>query len=48
MGSKYRDKVLKCISGAFAVTNDTKEDLMLQQAFRLQVVEVLRKIGDTL
>ena len=48
MGSKYRDIVLKCISGNFGVTDDTKEDLKLQQAFRLQVVEVLRKIVDTL
>ncbi|CAF9915118.1 MAG: hypothetical protein ALECFALPRED_009985 [Alectoria fallacina] len=48
MGSKYRDIVLKCISGDFGVTNDTREDLKLQQAFRLQVVEVLRKIVDTL
>ena len=48
MGSKYRAIVLKCISGAFGVFNDTKEDLKLQQAFRLQVVDVLRKIVETL
>lgn len=48
MGSRYRDIVLKCISGDFGITDDTKEDLKLQQAFRLQVVEVLRKIVETL
>ncbi|KAM0798067.1 hypothetical protein BDR22DRAFT_860389 [Usnea florida] len=48
MGAKYRDIVLKCISGEFGVSNDTREDLKLQQAFRIQVVEVLRKIVETL
>ena len=48
MGAKYRDIVLKCISGEFGVSNDTREDLKLQQAFRIQVVEVLRKIAETL
>ena len=48
MGSKYREIVLKCISGIFGVANDTKEDLKLQQAFRLQVLDVLRKIMETL
>ena len=43
MGAKYRDIVLKCISGEFGVSNDTREDLKLQQAFRIQVVEVLQR-----
>lgn len=48
MGEKYRDIVLKCLSGNFGVVDDTKEDLKLQQAFRAQVVEVLRKIVEIL
>ncbi|EJT75451.1 hypothetical protein GGTG_05385 [Gaeumannomyces tritici R3-111a-1] len=47
MGSRYRDVVLRCLSGDFGVADDTKEDLRLQQAFRAQVVEVLQKAADT-
>lgn len=43
LGDKYRDLVLKCLTGDFGVTNDTKEDLKLQQAFRSQVVDVLKR-----
>lgn len=42
-GEKYKDVVVKCLKGEFDVSNDTKEDLKLQQAFRAQVVEVLEK-----
>ncbi|KAK4188079.1 hypothetical protein QBC35DRAFT_214964 [Podospora australis] len=45
-GEKYKQVVLKCLRGNFGVTNDTKEDLGLQQAFRSQVVDVLQKAAD--
>lgn len=45
-GEKYRDVVLKCLQGNFEVSDDTKEDLKLQQAFRAQVVDVLQKAAD--
>ncbi len=48
MGSKYRDIVLKCLTGNFGIVDDTKEDLKLQQAFRTQVVDVLRKIVENI
>jgi hypothetical protein len=38
--------VLKCLQGNFEVSDDTKEDLKLQQAFRAQVVDVLQKAAD--
>ena len=34
MGGRYRDVVVKCLTGSFGVVDDTKEDLKLQQAFR--------------
>ena len=43
MGGKYRDIVVKCLSGQFAVVDDTREELKLQQAFRAEVVDVLEK-----
>ena len=43
VGEKYRDIVVKCLSGEFAVADDTKDDLKLQQAFRNQVLDVLEK-----
>ena len=46
LGTKYRDLVLKCLTGDFGVTNDTKEDLKLQQAFRSQVVDVLKRAAE--
>ena len=48
MGSKYRDIVLKCLTGNFGIVDDSKEDLKLQQAFRTQVVDVLRKIVENI
>ena len=41
VGRKYKEVVIKCLTGNFDVTDDTKEDLNLQQAFRTQVVDVL-------
>jgi hypothetical protein len=41
VGRKYKDIVIKCLTGQFGVQDDTKEDLRLQQAFRTQVVDVL-------
>ncbi|KAF2147002.1 uncharacterized protein K452DRAFT_354493 [Aplosporella prunicola CBS 121167] len=41
MGVRYRDVVVKCLTADFEVVNDTKDDLKLQQAFRVQVVNVL-------
>ena len=46
LGTKYRDLVLKCLTGDFGVTNDTREDLKLQQAFRSQVVDVLKRAAE--
>jgi hypothetical protein len=43
MGEKYRQLVLKCLSGEFGIVDDTKEDLKLQQAFREQAVDVLER-----
>lgn len=43
MGERYKQVVLKCLSGDFGVVDDTKEDLKLQQAFRTQVVDVLER-----
>ncbi|KAF2202012.1 hypothetical protein GQ43DRAFT_471252 [Delitschia confertaspora ATCC 74209] len=45
MGEKYQQVVLACLMGEFGVTNDTREDLKLQQAFRTQVVDVLERIA---
>ncbi|KAF2016799.1 hypothetical protein BU24DRAFT_392188 [Aaosphaeria arxii CBS 175.79] len=44
MGERYRDVVVTCLTGNFAVKDDTKEDLQLQQAFRVQVVQVLAQL----
>lgn len=41
VGKKYKEIVIKCLTSNFDVTDDTKEDLKLQQAFRTQVVDVL-------
>ncbi|RDL32383.1 uncharacterized protein BP5553_08839 [Venustampulla echinocandica] len=43
MGERYKQVVLKCLSGDFGVVDDTKEDLKLQQGFRTQVVDVLER-----
>ncbi|KAI9764409.1 MAG: hypothetical protein M1840_008432 [Geoglossum simile] len=43
VGEKYRDLVVKCLSGNFGVDDDTKGDLNLQQAFRRQVLDVLEQ-----
>lgn len=43
MGDKYRDIVIKCLTAGFGVKDDTKEDLKLQQAFRVQVLDVLER-----
>ena len=48
MGQKYRDIVLKCLTNSFGVVDDNKEDLKLQQAFRSQVLETLRRIAETI
>jgi len=41
MGIKYSELVVKCLNGHFAVVDDTREELKLQQAFRAEVVDVL-------
>jgi hypothetical protein len=41
VGRKYKEVVLKCLTGDFGAEDDTKEDLKLQQAFRHQVVDVI-------
>lgn len=41
VGRKYKEAVLKCLTGQFGVEDDTKEDLKLQQAFQHQVVDVI-------
>lgn len=41
VGLKYKNIVIKCLTGNFGVEDDTKEDLKLQQAFRHQVVDVI-------
>jgi hypothetical protein len=46
VGEKYKNIVLQCLGGQFDVTNDTKEDLKLQQAFRSQVVDVLEAAAE--
>ncbi|UKZ69954.1 uncharacterized protein TrAtP1_010957 [Trichoderma atroviride] len=45
MGEKYQAVVLACLRGNFQCSDDTKEDLKLQEAFRSQVVDVLEKIA---
>ncbi|OJD40375.1 protein kinase-like [Diplodia corticola] len=47
-GPKYRKAVLDCLRGDFGVTEDSKEDLKLQQVFRLQVVEVLERAAGSI
>lgn len=41
VGRRYKEVVLKCLTGDFEVENDTREDLKLQQAFRHQVIDVI-------
>ncbi|KAK2742777.1 hypothetical protein FQN55_007720 [Onygenales sp. PD_40] len=41
VGRRYAEAVVKCLTGDFGVDDDTKEDIMLQQAFRVQVVDVI-------
>ncbi|KAK2807869.1 hypothetical protein FQN50_005258 [Emmonsiellopsis sp. PD_5] len=41
VGRRYAEAVVKCLTGDFGVEDDTKEDIMLQQAFRVQVVDVI-------
>ncbi|KAJ5151045.1 uncharacterized protein N7482_010297 [Penicillium canariense] len=41
VGKKYKEVVIKCLTGEFGVEDDTKEDLKLQQAFRHQIVDVI-------
>ena len=47
MGNKYKHVVLKCLLGKFEVSDDTKEDLKLQLAFRTQVVDVLETAANS-
>ncbi|KAH8672049.1 hypothetical protein BGZ60DRAFT_504986 [Tricladium varicosporioides] len=46
VGEKYKNIVVRCLTGQFDVSNDTKEDLKLQQAFRSQVVDVLEAAAE--
>ncbi|KAI0382882.1 hypothetical protein F5Y04DRAFT_279131 [Hypomontagnella monticulosa] len=41
MGEKYKRVVLTCLQNGFDVRDDSKEDLKLQLAFRMQVINVL-------
>lgn len=34
MGDKYKDIVVKCLSGHFALADDSREELNLQKNFR--------------
>lgn len=43
MGTKYKEVVVKCLSGNFGVTDDNKDDLKLQQVFRSDIVDVLER-----
>ena len=43
MGDKYKDIVVKCLSGHFVMADDTRSELKLQQAFRAEVVQVLER-----
>ena len=45
MGEKYQQVVVTCLTGEFGVSDVTREDLRLQQAFRTQVVDVLERIA---
>jgi len=47
VGKKYRDAVLKCLTGDFDVSDDNREDLKLQQAFRTQVVDVFETAANS-
>ncbi|KAF2806413.1 uncharacterized protein BDZ99DRAFT_523862 [Mytilinidion resinicola] len=48
MGDNYAKVVDVCLTGEFGIQNDTKEDLKLQQAFHVQVVEVLARMSSCL
>ena len=48
MGRRYMHVVLTCLSGDFGLTDDTREELRLQQAFRSQVVDVLEQLVNSL
>jgi hypothetical protein len=48
MGEKYKVVVLKCLRSDFGVSDDSKHDLKLQQAFRSQVVDVLGRAAEIL
>ncbi|KAJ0414706.1 hypothetical protein BJY00DRAFT_305397 [Aspergillus carlsbadensis] len=41
VGKRYKEVVLKCLSGDFGVEDDTREDMKLQQAFRYHVLDVI-------
>lgn len=47
MGERYKDVVVRCLTGNFSIDDDNKEDLKLQQAFRVQVIEVLEKAAES-
>ncbi|KAF2848105.1 hypothetical protein T440DRAFT_429324 [Plenodomus tracheiphilus IPT5] len=47
MGDRYKDIVVRCLTGNFDVDDDNKEDLKLQQAFRAKVIDVLDKTADS-
>ncbi|KAK5445378.1 hypothetical protein LTS15_010159 [Exophiala xenobiotica] len=47
VGKRYKDVVIRCLKGDFGVTNDNREDLKLQQAFRAQVVDVLERAASS-
>lgn len=47
VGKKYKEIVVKCLNSDFGVTDDTREDLNLQQAFRAQVIDVLERAAES-
>lgn len=47
VGKKFKEAVVKCLTGDFDVFDDNKEDLKLQQAFRTQVVDVFEMAANS-
>ncbi|KAL4981585.1 hypothetical protein BDW68DRAFT_196298 [Aspergillus falconensis] len=41
VGRRYKEVVLKCLTGDFGVEEDTREDMKLQQEFRHPVLDVI-------
>ncbi|KAL2871163.1 uncharacterized protein BJX67DRAFT_218534 [Aspergillus lucknowensis] len=46
VGKRYKDVVLKCLTGDFGAEDDTRENMKLQQAFRHQVLDVIEQAAN--